>query len=126
VRPVAFGVLGVGPGSGRIIVGHRIDQELCREPRTIALVAQRQRRGCGEIAAGAVAGDGESVGTSAEFRGVNRRPAGRKHAIVEGGRELVLRCETIIDGDDDAFGARAQIRHMPSWVSRLHSTKPLP
>ncbi len=54
-----------------------------------------------QVAAGAVAADRQARGIDAEARRVVRNPARGSDGILGGGRELVLRRQPVVDGDDD-------------------------
>src|SRR5580700_6005268 len=56
----------------------------------------------GEIAAGAVAADGEALAVDAEGYGLPRDPRSRREAILDRCRKFVFRSEAVIDRDDDA------------------------
>jgi len=94
---VAAGVL--VPGgivTGR--VDHGVEQQLCAQwPVLVPELLGHHR---GEVAARAVPGDRESVREAAEVVEVLGDPGGRGEAVVEAGREGVLRGESVVDGDE--------------------------
>ena len=89
-QTVALGVLAIGGRARRVVVGHRIEQQLAAQRRA-ALVAHPQRRDRRHVGAGAVAGHRDARRVGAEFGGVGRRPAGGVQAVVDPGREFVFR-----------------------------------
>ena len=75
-------------------------QELQAQPRAAA-VASQQRHARGQAAAGALAADRDPVGVHAELRGVLGHPHQGGVAVLERGRERVLRRQAVVDGDHD-------------------------
>ena len=53
----------------------------------------------GQVAAGRVAADGDAVGVDAQLGGIFVGPSQRAQRIFGGGRERVLRCEAVVDGE---------------------------
>ena len=72
------------------------------------MVARRQRDRGGQVATGAVAGDGESSRVGAEAVDVVCGPPGGGEAVLEPRRELVLRGEPVVDADDDGLDVTAE------------------
>ncbi len=84
-------------------VDRGIDQELIRDPRA-APVAGEQAGDRREVAAGAVAADGEPRRIDPERRALPGDPGGRGEAILDRGREFVLGRQAVVDRDDGAAG----------------------
>ena len=78
-----------------------IDQKL-KHQRRAAAIAGIQRDHGREIAAGAVAADRQAAGIDAEAGRVGCDPARGRDGVVDGGRELVLGRQPVIDRNDDA------------------------
>ena len=83
------------------MVEWRIDEQLRREWRAVALTGE-QRDGGREVAAGARAADGQPVGSSPSSAAVLGDPAGGGVAVFEAGGKRVLRGAAIRDRDDCA------------------------
>ena len=95
-REVAVG-LRILPG-----VGDGVHEHLRREGRPRG--AGSQRDGGREVPAGRVAGDGEAARFPAERTGVLGEPGDRRLAVIERGREGVLRREAVVEADDERAG----------------------
>ena len=89
-------------------VGGRVDQELEGDRRAAAF-ARRERDPAGDVAAGAVAADGEACGVGAQAGGVPGDPAGRGVAVLQRGGEAVLRRKPVVHGGHQAAGVMAEI-----------------
>ena len=81
-------------------VAHRIDQDLERERRA-ARVARAQRAHRREVAARAVAADGDPRRVAADLRRVRDRPVERGPAVVERRRKRMLGREPVVDRHHD-------------------------
>jgi len=93
-------------------VGDGVDEQLVGDLGAAALAGQ-QRDGSGEVAAGAVAADGQAGGITAELAAVLGDPLDRGVAVFETGRESELGGEAVLDRDDDAGG---QVGEGPAGV----------
>lgn len=105
-------VVGLVPLHGRWIEGW-IQQELVGECRA-APVARGEGHGRGEIAAGTVARNCHCIGFAAEISRVLSGPPRRGVAVLEPGREGMLRCPPVADGDYEALALGSQDRQRPS------------
>ena len=114
-------------GRAAALVGRRVDQQLEGE-RQVAGVARGERHHRGEVAAGAVAADGEARCASMPQRGgLALHPARRGDAVVDRGREAVLRAPAGSRPTTTAQPAPlASSRHSVSCVSRSPITQPPP
>src|SRR5437867_4151193 len=92
----------------RADVGDGIDQHLVRERRR-AVITRQQCDDGREVTAGAVPADREPAGVDAERRRVGRDPPRGRPRVVDRGRELVLRRQTIVDVDDADARARREL-----------------
>ena len=97
IEPVAVLVAAIGVGP-RDRVGHRIDEQL-QAKLGAAMVTRPQGHCGGEIAAGAVAPDGEPGSVDADRGAVGRHPLQAGHDIVESAGEARLRRQAIVDGE---------------------------
>ena len=91
-------MVGVRAGVARR-VDHRVHEDLRGETGPVA--AGGERRGRGEVAPRAVAGDGDARRIARELGGVLREPVRDRHAVVEGCGEAMLGSEAIVDAHDD-------------------------
>ncbi|MBP2018155.1 hypothetical protein J2Z79_001554 [Symbiobacterium terraclitae] len=89
------------------VVGHRVDQHLVCQLR-IALLPGHEGDHRGQVAAGAVAGDGDALRVAAEAAGVLGHPGGRGVAVLGRRRELVLRGHPVVHRDHHRPGAVRQ------------------
>ena len=86
-----------------------IDQHLARRHGHAGL-RRELRHHRRQIPSGRVARDGDTRGIRAELGRVRAKPAIRGEAIVDGGRELVLGRQSIIDRNDDRAGTQREPR----------------
>ena len=100
----AVGVVGFGV---EVVVGNGIDQQLVVDQQRQFVLGQAH--GGGQIAAGAVAADGEGFVGIAQFLGILHRPDGGGQAVLEGDGELVFRRQAVVYGHHHAVGAGAQL-----------------
>ena len=89
-----------------------------------ALVADSQRHVDREVAAGALADDGEALGVAAEARRVFLEPVPGRLRILVRSREAVFRRLPVMRRDHDRAGAMAEARGVASKWSMSPVTKP--
>ena len=77
-----------------------VPQRLKRQTRPTARFRELAHHR-GEIAARAVADDGQTSRIAAQFRGMVHRPAERRVAVLDGNRKPVFGRPPIVDADDD-------------------------
>ena len=82
-------------------IGRRIDQHL-KDRERLAEISESDHRGGGEIAAGAVAADGDTLRVRAQFARMREAVFRSSNCVIECGRELVLGRQSVVDRDDIA------------------------
>ena len=83
------------------MIGRRIDEQLEHERRS-GSISGEERDGRGQIRARARSADRDPALVDAELRGVACQPRRRREAVVEAGRERVLRRQAVLDRRDHA------------------------
>ena len=86
-------------------VGDGIDQHL-EARQLLAPVARHERDGGGEVAAGAVTPDGDTLGVNLQHAGVLQQPAVDREAVLRRGGIGMLRREAVVREDDRTADAR--------------------
>ena len=76
---------------------------------TVSVHTQSQRDGGRQVAAGALAADGDTTGIDAELLGVRERPTSDGLTVVQACRVRVLGCEAVLDGHDDGVSAVGEL-----------------
>ncbi len=105
LQEIALGVLAHRGGLGRgAELCHRIDQQLERDGRAALDLGELADHGR-EVAAGAVAADGETFRIDAELGGVGGDVACGSETILHRGGKGMLRREAVVDRDDAAEAA---------------------
>jgi hypothetical protein len=83
------------PVAVQVSVHGRVDQG--RQLRPVGLIgAELKRRGSGQVATGAIAGNGDAIRCGPELRGAIDRIDEAGHDVVEGGREPRLPGEAVV------------------------------
>src|SRR5438105_9588412 len=123
VRLVQSGAWDKTPPRGALAVGRidAVDQELEFE-RPLAGIAQRERRGKGEIGAGRVAADREPRRVDAEPSPFARRQSNHREEFLVRDREFDLGRQLVIDRQcgDAALPYEIAQEMVPAWDVALH------
>jgi hypothetical protein len=89
-------------------LGRRVDQRLEAQLRATGVASEEGHDG-GQVAAGAVAANGDAGRVALDRVGVDRHPLGGGEAVFDGRRELGLGRQAVVDADDDGLGLGAQL-----------------